>query len=438
MNILFILPEYYPHSKAGISTYYLHYIKAIKPNVNEVKILVGSGYTQADQNFNLEGVCVEYLKPNLFSKYFDKFVKWELFPDYRNNISAAWAMWDQARQGEGFDLIECTDFGLGFVPWLINHTKPVIVRLHGSSGQIEMYEPHLKENLLGDLYRHTELTLLEEADQLSTHSQENKAFWEKTINRKIQLIEPIFETQKSSIAFEDKAAYGIVTGRIQEWKGPDILCKAIAEIKDEDLEIRWYGRDTRFNTKKSKSEVLLEQFPGIWGTKIKPQLPIKPATLSTLQQKAKFAIIPSNWDMYNLTGLEYLNAGTVLICSDGAGVSEIIEDGINGFKYAKNDYTELANCIRKVIKLQKSDYERIVNNGKAIFKSKLSVDKLVEKNLESYRNTILGFTPSVENVYKSIIFEPNEQQMSIDEILNKQPIRKLVNYLFRRLNAKLR
>lgn len=438
LKVLFILPEYYPHSRAGISTYYIHYIRAIKPLVAQIKVLVGSGYTQSDQSFDLDGIVVEYLNPELFSLYLEKFQKFELFPDFRKNVAAAWAMWHQANQGDGFDMIECTDFGLGFIPWLTNHDKPVVVRLHGSSGQIQMHEPHLKETLAGDLYRHTELNLLQRADHLITHSQTNKCFWENILGRSVQLIAPVFEQQKNSIGFDKKANYGIVTGRVQEWKGPDLLCKAVAELKDTDLEIRWYGRDTSFDSKKSKSEMLEENFPQTWGNKIQPQPPVEHEILKESQRHAKFAIIPSTWDMYNLAGLEYLDAGTVLICSDGAGVAEIIEDGINGFKYPKDDFVALAKCIHHVQNLQKADYERLVNAGKAIFQSKLSVDKLLRENLAIYLNAAANFHPNIANAFNAKLFVPSSEGSGIEEILDKQPMRKLVNYLFTRIKRKLK
>ena len=50
-------------------------------------------------------------------------------------------MYEQAGEGQDFDVIECADFGLGFIPWVINRHKPVITRFHGSSGQIHLHEP---------------------------------------------------------------------------------------------------------------------------------------------------------------------------------------------------------------------------------------------------------------------------------------------------------
>lgn len=437
MKILFILPEYYPHSGGGISTYYLHYIEALKPHVQEIKVIVGSGYTQSDEQYEINGIRIEYLKPELYQNQLEKFSKFDLIPEYKKNISAAWAMWEQANRGEGFDIIECTDFGLGFIPWVVNHQKPVITRLHGSSGQIEMFEPNLKEGLLGDLFRHTELNLLQYADQLITHSTANQLFWKNILQQDITLISPVFSTKTDSISFEEKEPFGVVCARIQQWKGPDILCKALKVLGDENILIKWYGKDTNYDHQNSKSTQLKAEFPTIWATKIAPYQPIQHTALQTIQKNAKFAIIPSTWDMYNFTGLEYLNAGTVLICSDGAGVSEIIEDGVNGFKYSKDDYHALADCIRKVQSLSKTEHDRIVMNARQTLNSKLSPLALIKVNLLEYKKASTQFIPTVANDYQMALFEPSEIKYQLDELLDKQPLKKLITYVIKRIRKKI-
>ncbi|SER31580.1 glycosyltransferase family 4 protein [Pedobacter rhizosphaerae] len=437
MKILFILPEYYPHSGGGISTYYLHYIEALKPYVQEIKVIVGSGYTQSEEEHDLNGISIEYLKPKLYQNQLEKFSKFDLIPEYKKNIAAAWAMWEQTNRGEGFDIIECTDFGLGFIPWIVNHQKPVIARLHGSAGQIEMSEPHLKEGLLGDLFRHTELNLLQHADQLITHSTANQLFWKNILQQDITLISPVFSTKTDSISFEEKEPFGVVCARIQQWKGPDILCKALKVLGDENILIKWYGKDTNYDHQNSKSTQLKAEFPTIWGTKIAPYKPIQYKDLHTIQKNAKFAVIPSTWDMYNFTGLEYLNAGTALICSDGAGVSEIIEDGVNGFKYSKDDYHALADCIRKVQSLSKTEHDRIVMNARQTLNSKLCPLALIKVNLLEYKKASTQFTPTIANDYQMALFEPSEIKYQLDELLDKQPLKKLITYVIKRIRKKI-
>ncbi len=437
MKILFVLPEYYPHSGGGISTYYLEYINALKNEVDEVEVLVGSGHTQSDEEYKLDGIKIEYLKTEIFNRYLSKFSKFDLQPEYRNNIAASWAMWEQCEQGKGYDIIECTDFGLGFIPWLVNHNLPVVVRLHGSSGQIDLFETY-KKGLSADLHRQAEFTLLKHADLIVSHSTANKIYWENIFERQdIEVVYPIYESTKVSSSFLEKENYGIVCGRVQEWKGPDVLCEALSLIDTTNVIIKWFGRDTPFNETIGKNEQLKKTYPAIWGNVVLPQKPLPQLEIAKVQAKAKYAIIPSTWDMFNFTGLEYLNAGTLLICSDGAGVSELIEDGVNGFIYPKDNAKELGRLIEKVLQIDQQEYEVIVTNAKKTLVEKLNAYSLVNANLCLYRRISSKGISAQSNVFIEELFKPNQFKNSIDTSLNQLSIKRLINYLFKRIKKKL-
>lgn len=437
MKILFILPEYYPHSGGGISTYYLHYIKALKNEVDEICVLVGSGYTQSEDIFNIDGIKIEYLKPTIYKNYLNKFSKFDLVPEYRNNIAAAWAMWKQSNEGAGFDIIECTDFGLGFVPWLVNHKLPVVTRLHGSTGQIDLYETHFKTGLSGDLHRQAELILLNYADKLISHSLANKIYWENILRKNVELVFTIFSNEQVFVSLNEKENYGIVCGRIQDWKGPDILSKAIELLQVEKPIIKWFGRNTSFDGKIDKITHLQKSYPKIWGKQILPQEPLPHHKIIKIQKQAKFAVIPSTWDMFNFTGLEYLSSGTVLICSENAGVSELIENGVNGFKYSNNDPLELANCIEAVLKLNEREYKQIVENAKTTLLKNLDSKKILEANAQIYKHLLNINTYINDNVYLNELFKPIGNKYNLGDLLKNISLKKLIHYTLDRTIKKI-
>lgn len=437
MKILFILPEFYPHSGGGISTYYLHYIKSLKSEVDEICVMVGSGYTQSDDILDVDGIRIEYLKPSVYKSYLHKFSKYDLTPEYRNNIAAAWAMWQQSTGGAGFDIIECTDFGLGFVPWLVNHRVPVVVRLHGSTGQIDLYETHFKTGLSADLHRQAELILLSHADKLISHSSANKTYWENILKKNVDFVPAIFNNEQNFVPLSKKENYGIVCGRIQDWKGPEILCKAIELLKVEKPIIKWYGRDTSYDGKIDNTVHLEKSYPKIWGKQILPQKPLPNHEINKIQQQAKFAIIPSKWDMFNFTGLEYLSAGTVLICSEKAGVSELIENGINGFKYSNNEPLELANCIETVLKLDETEYKLLVENAKKTMLQKLEDKKVLNTNMQIYQNLLNLKIYNKGNLYLNELFKPTDKEYDLNDLLKNISLKKLLNYTLARTIKKI-
>lgn len=437
MKILFILPEYYPHSGGGISTYYLQYIKALKAHAHDIKVIVGSGYTQTDQSFDVDGVEVEYLKPLAYQRHLKLFSKYDLFPEFRNNLAAAWAMWEQAMQGDGFDIIECTDFGLGFIPWVLKHSKPVVVRLHGSSGQIALHESTNNQALGMHLFQSAELALLPLADALISHSTANADFWNGLFNKKkVEVIYPVYQTEINPMPFASRENFGLVTARIQKWKGAEQLCKALQLIKNTQL-IKWFGRDMHFKDKQTTSQYLSINYPQIYNKNVLFEKPVLQEQAALLQRKAKFGIVPSTWDMFNFTVLEFMASGTPVICSDGVGASELIEDEKNGFKYPADDIEALALLIEKVNALDEADYSAIVDNAMNTLRTKLAPEMIIKLNVELYNTTIAGFTKQPTSSYLEIIYSPDEHRFDIGEILDKQSFKTLKSYFLKRIRAKL-
>jgi glycosyltransferase involved in cell wall biosynthesis len=437
LKILFILPEYYPHSGGGISSYYLHYIKALASNCAQIKVIAGSGYIQNESDYVLDGIEIEFLKPDIFKKYLGLFKYLDAFPEYQRNVAAAWAMWDQSKKGDGFDIIECTDFAMGYIPWLIHHQKFVITRLHGSSGQIEFNEPDKSEQLFGNLNRFTELTLLPLSDLLIANSKSNQSFWQKLLRGiAIEHIYPVFDFEKVTINLKNKSENGIVTGRIQQWKGPDMLCAALENILDE-ITIKWYGSDTKFDQQISKSTDLYLKFPKVWGKKIIPSPPVEQKELFKLQAAAKFGIVPSTWDTFNFTCLEYLAQGTIVICSDKTGVSELIDLGENGFKYAAENIEELSTCLNKVIKLTDVEYLTIATKAQDKLSVQLSPQMIIPQNINLYNLSKTNFVPTELEAYLAYNFKPSSQNRSIYPILEQQALKTLIRYIYTRLKGKI-
>ena len=437
MKILFILPEYYPHSGGGISTYYEHYIKALLPHCDQIKVIVGSGYTQADNNFEHEGIIVEYLKPNLYRQYLDRFTQYDLLPEYKNNIAAAWAMWQQSNQGEGYDIIECTDFGLGFIPWVVEHTKPVITRLHGSYGQIMLHENNSVADLAIPFTQQTELLLLKLCDKLITHSKTNAQYWDNLLGANVtQHIYPVYEKTIQPVSFSEREKYGLVTARIQKWKGPVELCKAYGLLKKQPI-INWFGKDQIFNKHKSTDDYLKDTFPTVWGKKVVPHPPVANDQIPFLQKKAWFGVIPSTWDMFNFTCIEFMAVGTPVICSDGAGVAELIKNDVNGFKYPANSTDGLAKSINKLTEMNGEEYYKLATSASETVKTELSSGKLIPINLQVYQSILTNFKSAPSNVLLNTLYQPSAVKYDIGYSLNKQPLKKLITYIIGRIKLKI-
>jgi len=103
LKLLFILPEYLPHSGGGIITFYRALLPQLVAMGHEVRVIVGSAmFAEEKANATLvDGVKVESLEQGLRDKYFEQFQTYASMPWLRKHLAAAWAMYEQAGKGEG-------------------------------------------------------------------------------------------------------------------------------------------------------------------------------------------------------------------------------------------------------------------------------------------------------------------------------------------------
>ncbi len=315
-----------------------------------VRVIVGSGVTAvaSPKVTYVDGVSIETLDYSLLEKYRAQFSRYSATPGLRRFLAAAWAIWEQAGQCDGYDVVEATDWGLLFLPWVIEKKIPVIVQLHGSMGQIDLHDPVCGEEVQGNLIRLIEKAGIAQATEVQAYSRANADFWNSQCEKAITCIPPAWVPLTPYVAAE-RTSRGLVVGRVQRWKGPEVLCEALRLLGDKSPGIDWMGRDTAFERKDClTTDYLSETFPDIWGKQIvhKPQQPAE--ATAQLQARAKFIVVPSLWDTFNFTCVEAMGAGTPVICSKGAGSSELIEDGVSGFVFENGDASSLAEALEHV------------------------------------------------------------------------------------------
>ena len=216
------------------------------------------------------------------------------------------------------------------------HEAKVNVQLHGSDGQVDFYDPFEGAELAGLMCRILESALLGRADELQTTGPKNAESWGSLLCRPVHHIWPAWPANSQPSAGQSGTqlnSYGVVVGRIQSWKGPDVLCRALALLGPSAPEIRWVGRDHPYRRLDQSLSVHLQNaYPEIWGKSLRPVGELSREKTSEEQAAAKFVVVPSIWDVCNQTAIEAMGAGKVVICSDGAGAAALIEHGTNGFQ----------------------------------------------------------------------------------------------------------
>ena len=441
MKIRILTPEYLPHAGGGIATFYKNLAPQFAALGHDVRLYVGSGVTATDEaeRATFAGVSSETLDVRRLRFHFGKLGHLAAVPGLRRHLAAALALWDQAEAGGEADIVEACDWGLSFLPAALAGVLPVVVQAHGSIGQIDQHDPIDGEEAQGVLTRLIEAAGMSRATQVQSGSRANAEFWRRQTGREIAAILPAWRAPARSRNEPALAESGLVLGRVQTWKGPRVLCEALTLLGARAPRIDWVGRDTTVGRRgRSCSALLAAEFPKIWGPLARhlPQVPLDEA--ARLQRASRFNIIASTWDVFNFTCVEAMASGRPVICSSGAGASELIEDGVNGFLFESGRANSLAASIDRVMALDPRQTANIAEAARETVARELDPERIAAIRLEQYESAIAHFMPRPAPADDWLRDICAHRDTPLDEwaFLDHLPLRPLLKYGARRLASK--
>jgi glycosyltransferase involved in cell wall biosynthesis len=350
VNILLVVPEYPPLTGGGIATYYGALVPPLLQQGHHVRVIAGSALSPRLESYEKPGLTVEFLEPAEVSANVRHFDRYRLMPELQRHLAAAWTAWMRAQGGTGFDVVETTDWGLLFAPWVMETTSPpVLVQLHGSIGQIDLRDPARGREAEGTYVRLLEGGLLRHSAELQTYGRANAREWSAELGREVDCALPPWEASKGDRRPTEQVNSGLVVGRLQYWKGATVVCEALRLLGDDAPTIRWIGRSVVFgSTGQDMAAYLKHAYPDVWGHSLVWLGPRSPEETARLQGSAAFGLVPSLWDVFNFTCVESMAASRPVLCSEAAGAAELIEDGVDGLLFKAGDSEALASTLRKM------------------------------------------------------------------------------------------
>jgi len=441
MNLLFIIPEYPPHAGGGIVTFYINLLPQLARLGHRVQVLVGSALSGKMESYESAGITTEFLDHRAVTANLEKFNRYRALPELQRHLAAAWTAWEQTDGGRGYDLVETTDWGLLFVPWVIEaDSPPTVVQLHGSIGQIDFYDPRKGEEMQGVFTRLLETQLLPCADELQSYSKNNANAWQRLTGREVTYIPPAWTSSLPNGKSDNDSAHGLVVGRIQYWKGPIILCEAMRLLGDNAPVIDWVGRDTTFQDSSiSMSEYLTQTFPDVWGKKVCPIGPRSPEEVSKLQAKSEFNLVPSTWDVFNFTCIEGMGYGRPVLCSEGAGAAGLITNGEDGLTFTANDAAGLAKCLKRFLQMDAASRKQMGERARQMIETAVSPARIATQRLEAYDKLLrLGKHSVRPNEWMQDAVCPHQPLTDTLAFLDRLPLRKIAAYVGGRTLKKLK
>jgi glycosyltransferase involved in cell wall biosynthesis len=199
-------------------------------------------------------------------------------------------------------------------------------------------------------------------------------------------------TSHSPPATAPQALKGLVVGRLQNYKGAELLCKALRLVPG--VEIEWAGGDTDWGQSGIKAnEYLAANYSDVFGTRLRWLGRLDRAEVGKKMQAASFLVVPSFLDVFNLTVAEGMEAGLPVICSKAAGAEMLIEHGQSGFLFDPAKPEELAACLNRIVEMSAVDRNEMGHKAQEAVKTLLSEERILNLLEGSYKEAIEKGTP---------------------------------------------
>lgn len=433
MKLLFVVSEYGPGVTGGIATYYRNLLPELARRGHEIRVLLADRGVDPLPD-DVPGITVSRVGPKLVEAELARFDAFAAVPVLQTRLARARAAWRMAGEGEGYDLVETTDYNTLFVPWVMPASRPpVLVQLHGSSGQLLTHDPIAGEELQASVTRLLETSLLGRADELQSYGGPNAREWAGLLGREVVHLWPAWRpSAEAPPATLAEGVEGLVVARIQCWKGAAVLCEALRLSGPDAPKIGWVGADTHYRKAGYwYRDYLAATYPDVWYSKLFPMGRRSPTETAALQAAARFVVVPSTWDVFNLAAVEAMGQGRAVVCSEGAGAAELIRDGETGFRCPAGDAAALADRLRRVRGLDEAGRRRMGEAARAAVAETLDPGRVAELRLARYE-TLAKRQTQPQRLTRFELVGPEEVVGDSLAFLDRLPLRRLVRYAIQR------
>ena len=394
MHIVYVCREYPPTLRGGgIATYIRLIAQGLVERGNKVTVICASDDTRTSSDYRDKGVRVirlsggDFILPSVEStSLLKKFRFIYRFDSYRKKIREAILELDD------IDIIEVADFGAESY-FLKDINAPVVVRLHTPSLfdrttlGIKKYQGKDK---LFQFIGEREKYILKHADFLSSCSESLKEWTIQNLGVDSNKIEVIYNpielpTHKVELKSSTTKATIVFVGTISDVKGCGDLFEAgkLLAKKNVDFDMFLYGKMGEFAENLKMNE---QSYP--WFHVIGK---IEREKLFSIYCNASVVCFPSWWDNMPMVCLEAMGVGAVVLGSSSGGMSEIIQDSINGYLIEPHNVNLLAEKLQFLINLDSKTKKQISDNAKKRIENDFSLRTIVDKTIDYYNRVINKF-----------------------------------------------
>lgn len=399
MHIVLVSREYVPTQRGGgIASYVKEITNSYAEAGHQVTVICASDDTRQSSDIIKDGIRVirlsggDFIIPSIEGKStLKKFRCLYRFYSYRKKIRKTIQSLNKV------DIIEVPEYGAeGY--YLYDLPSPMIVRLHGPSLLNRRTLKKIKFRLL-HFYSYwcalQEIKVLKETPFITSCSQDLKGWIERYfyINKEhiTVIYNPVNVAQwndnTTSISSITKEGYNILfVGTVVETKGVRELIEACYTLtqKKYNIQLTIAGKLNNYSNQLQQELVNRNiDWCHFLGN-------VDRNKLKQLYGECNLACFPSWWENMPLVCIEAMACGCIIIGSSSGGMSEIIEDGKDGFLVEPKNSELLARTIEKAINMNEQDKKTMSALAKEKITIKFSTDVIVKQMLEYYNQVILN------------------------------------------------
>jgi glycosyltransferase involved in cell wall biosynthesis len=162
----------------------------------------------------------------------------------------------------------------------------------------------------------------------------------------------------------------LFVGRLDYQKGFDVLLKAYAKVKRNDLKLTVVGSAVNEDSVDCPPMDSVEYLP--WVT---------PSEVQALYQKADALIVPSRWEGFAMVPLEGMAMGLPVIASNCTSLPELVTNEVSGYVFPSGDHQALADVLTIIQRPRLLD---LGNEGRSIVRERFSAALMIRQTYDLY------------------------------------------------------
>ena len=190
---------------------------------------------------------------------------------------------------------------------------------------------------------------------------------------------PITQEYKS---YYENDGYILYFGRYSREKGVMTILKAYSMMScSEKLLLVGKGAE----------EQKIKEF--VYANNLQNKIEVKNAIfgkeMDRIIEKAKLILVPSEWyENGAFVALQAMAKGKIVIASNIAGLSEIIQDGETGFLAEPGNPSSFVNAMNRALSLPENEYKEMSNHIVSYIKNRCDVNRYISDLTKIYSNLI--------------------------------------------------